>query len=96
MCDKYIVICLTHAISTSENMLAASPGVPQAVAEDEGHQAVVVHRVAPLVPRLEYASNTRLRINGVNTNGAAAKVMIFERLVKKVRPGTSVGEIKVG
>ena len=29
-----------------------------------------------------------LRTNGVNTNGAAAKVMKFDRLGKKVRPGT--------
>ena len=29
-----------------------------------------------------------LRTNGVNTNGAAAKVMNFDRLEKKVRPGT--------
>ena len=36
-----------------------------------------------------------LRTNGVNTNGAAAKVMDFDRLGKKVRPGT-FGEIKVG
>ena len=33
--------------------------------------------------------------NGVNTNGAAAKVRKFGRLVKKVRPGT-FGNIKVG
>ena len=36
-----------------------------------------------------------LRTNGVNTNGAAAKVFAFDRLGKKVRPGT-FGEIKVG
>ena len=36
-----------------------------------------------------------LRTNGVNTNGAAAKVMIFDRLGKKVHPGT-FGKIKVG
>ena len=36
-----------------------------------------------------------LRTNGVKTNGAAAKVMIFDRLGKKVRPGT-FGKIKVG
>ena len=29
-----------------------------------------------------------LRTNGVNTNGAAARVTIFVRLGKKVRPGT--------
>ena len=39
--------------------------------------------------------NVWLRTNGVNTNGAAAKVMNLERLGKKVRPGTS-GNIKVG
>ena len=36
-----------------------------------------------------------LRTNGVNAIGAAAKVMNFDRLGKKVRPGTS-GRIKVG
>ena len=36
-----------------------------------------------------------LRTNGVNTNGAAAKVMSFVRLGKKVRPGT-FGNIEVG
>ena len=36
-----------------------------------------------------------LRTNGVNTNGAAAKVMNFDRLGKKVRPGT-FGNMKVG
>ena len=35
-----------------------------------------------------------LRTNGVDTNGAAAKVMNFDRLGKKVRPGI-LGEIKV-
>ena len=34
-----------------------------------------------------------LRTNGVNTNGAAAEVMDFDRLGKKARPGTS-GKIK--
>ena len=34
-----------------------------------------------------------LRTNGVNTNVAAAKVMIFDRLGEKVRPGT-FGKIK--
>ena len=33
--------------------------------------------------------------HGVNTNGAAAKVMDFVRLGKKVRPGT-FGRITVG
>ena len=36
-----------------------------------------------------------LRTNGDNTNGAAAKVMNFDRSRKKVRPGT-LGKIKVG
>ena len=36
-----------------------------------------------------------LRTNGVNTNGAAAKVMNFDRLGKKVRHGY-FGKIKVG
>ena len=33
--------------------------------------------------------------NGVNTNGAAAKGMNFDRVGKKVRPGT-LGKINVG
>ena len=36
-----------------------------------------------------------LRTNGLNTNGAAAKIMNFDRLGKNVRPGT-FGKIKVG
>ena len=36
-----------------------------------------------------------LRTNGVNTHGAAAKVMNSDTLGKKVRPGT-FGKIKVG
>ena len=36
-----------------------------------------------------------LRTDGVNNNGAAAKVMDVDRLGKKVRPGTS-GKIEVG
>ena len=35
---------------------------------------------------------TLLRTNGVNTHGAAAKVLSFDRLGKKVRPGT-IGKI---
>ena len=36
-----------------------------------------------------------LRTNGVRANGAAAKVINFDRLGKKVRPG-AFGKIKVG
>ena len=36
-----------------------------------------------------------LQRNGVNTIGAATKVMKFDRLGKRVRPGT-VGRLKVG
>ena len=36
-----------------------------------------------------------LRTNGVRTNEAAAKVTNFDRLGKKVRPGT-FGKMKVG
>ena len=36
-----------------------------------------------------------LRTDGVNTDGAAAKVVTFDRLGKKVSPGTFY-EIKVG
>ena len=46
----------------------------------------------PMMPFIELPW---LRTNGVNTNGAAAKVMTFDRLGKKVRPVT-FGEIKVG
>ena len=38
---------------------------------------------------------TRFQTNGVDTNGAAAKVMIFDRLGKKVRHGT-FGKIEIG
>ena len=56
----------------------------------------VVATAAPLIsPRGEGgATLSWLRTNGVNTHGAAAKVMNFVRLGKKVRPGTS-GNIKV-
>ena len=37
----------------------------------------------------------RLRTNGVSTDGAAAKVSSFDRLGKKVRPGT-FGKITTG
>ena len=36
-----------------------------------------------------------LQTNGVDANGAAAKVIYFDRSGKKVRPGT-FGKIKVG
>ena len=36
-----------------------------------------------------------LRTNGVSTNGAAAKIINFDRLGKKARPG-SFGKTKVG
>ena len=42
-----------------------------------------------------YSRQVWLRTNGVNTNGAAAKTINFERLMEKVHPGT-FGEIKVG
>ena len=35
------------------------------------------------------------RTNGANTNGAATKVINFDRVGKKVRPGT-FGKIKAG
>ena len=41
------------------------------------------------------ASSPWLRTNGINTNGAAAEVMNFDRLGKKVRPVT-FGKIKAG
>ena len=39
--------------------------------------------------------DSRLRRNGVNTHGAAAKVMNLDRLGGNIRPGT-FEEIKVG
>ena len=36
-----------------------------------------------------------LQTNGVDTHGAAAEVIIFDRLAKKVRPGT-FGNIQAG
>ena len=41
------------------------------------------------------SDTTWLQTNVVNTNGAAAKVKTFDRLGKKVRPGT-FGKTKVG
>ena len=53
-------------------------------------------RVKTGVPVCELPkSNTWLRTNGANTNGAAAKVIMFDSLGEKVRPGT-FGNIKVG
>ena len=46
-------------------------------------------------PREREVEGQWLRTTGVDTNGAAAKVMHFDRLRKKVRPGT-FGKIKVG
>ena len=37
-----------------------------------------------------------LRTNGVSIDGAAAKVMNFDRLGKKVRPAGTFGNIEVG
>ena len=42
-----------------------------------------------------HACDICLRTNGVDTNGAAAMVMTFDRLWKKVRPGT-FGKIQMG
>ena len=50
-------------------------------------------RAAP--PARRAARRPWLLTNGVNTNGAAAKVMNWDRLEKKVRPGT-FGKIEVG
>ena len=51
----------------------------------EGHEGPPVQHEVP-----------RLRTNGVNTTGAAAKVMNFDRLSgTKIRPGI-FGNIKVG
>ena len=53
-------------------------------------KGVVVNTLPPSSPAAFW-----LRTNGVNNNGAAAKVTNFDRLGKKVRPGT-VGKIQVG
>ena len=44
-------------------------------------------------PRRESFCRSWSRTNGVNTNGAAATVSKFDRMVKKVRPG-AFGKIK--
>ena len=44
--------------------------------------------------RGEAAGNLWLRTNGVNTNEAAAKIVIFDRLGEKLHPGT-FGKIQV-
>ena len=50
----------------------------------------------PMPIRMHARTHIWLRTSGVNTNGAGAKVMTnFDRLEKKVRPGT-LGEIKIG
>ena len=49
----------------------------------------------PSCSSLFHAAVSWLRTHGVNTIGAAAKVVNFDRLGKKVRPGT-FGKIKVG
>ena len=57
-----------------------------------------IHEGALVVPELGAvvgAVQPWLRTNGVNTNGAAAKVTMFDRSGKKVRPGT-FGKITVG
>ena len=46
-------------------------------------------------PRTPRARRPWLRTNGVDADGAAANVMNFDRLRKKVRTGT-FGKIKVG
>ena len=50
---------------------------------------------AQVAQRTQVSDDVWLRTNGVNTNGAAANVMNFDGLEKKVRPGT-FREIKVG
>ena len=58
-------------------------------AREEESQPACSFAALRLAPRLG------CKTNGVNTNGAAAKVMNFDRLGKKVRPGTFVN-IKAG
>ena len=48
-----------------------------------------------VLPTPSAPSQPWLRTNGVNTNGAAAKLMTFDRLGEKVRPDI-FGKIKVG
>ena len=45
-------------------------------------------------PRPASGVSTSLRTNGVSTNGAAAKVMNFDGLGKKVSPGTFRSDLK--
>ena len=57
------------------------------------------HKAASLYVKALHSSLARgqiwFRTNGVNTNGATAKVMQFDRSGKKVRPGT-FGKINIG
>ena len=53
------------------------------------------HAYLPILGTFGIRDASWLRTDGVNTNGAAAKVSNFVRLGKKVRPGT-FGKLKVG
>ena len=49
---------------------------------------IIIIMITIIVIVIIVVINDWLRTNGVNTNGAAAKVMSFDRLGEKVRPGT--------
>ena len=57
---------------------------------------IVITTITPCSPPRRGAQSKapRSRTNGVNANGAAAKVMSFDRLGEKVCPGT-LGKTKV-
>ena len=77
------------------------PANQNLVANPRGHPTPPLHpceniaRLPPECPDGVSTCSLWLRTNGVNTNGAAAKEINFDRLWKKVHPGT-LGKIKVG
>ena len=93
---------LGHDLATSEVSLFVVPVTQKANKWYKAPLAkgLTVDTAASRTPFGDHPLNleqytTWLRTNGVNTNGAAAEVMNFDRLGKKVRPGT-FGNIQVG
>ena len=75
--------------------------VPRLGGEVRYVESAIEHRCEPRLGQGDVASlfsenmtNSWLRTSGVDTNGAAAKVVNVDRLEEKVRPGT-FGKIKV-
>ena len=60
-----------------------------------GADEVVCAGGLPVVDVGQDADVPRLRTNGLDANGGAAKVMNFDRLGEQVRPGT-FGKINIG